>query len=169
MRTISDAVDRLIYSRVHKRCEAWVSTLDRERLGSFAVGGNDLLVAALARESILYKLGGIRLPSLALMADVVTLKILRATDSMENDDMSRVRAEALFWLGMKGGRLSARHAHGRMLYEPDIGDYSRRLRKVYDNPEALSFFENDVWNMEHIQRYIDNGVDASLAREVTIS
>lgn len=55
----------------------------------------------------------------------------------------------------RGGTISNRYV-----------DRFRLLRRVYENPDKLSFFEAGIWDDDFIYRCIADGVDASLAHEL---
>jgi len=136
----------------------WISTLPRERLGSFAVDA-ELLATHTVHERISV-LEDEDLYELAIEGSIASIG--EFLGELEYDGVytrlaARISYEYKMWESM-------RQAEKRGVeWEPLL---SAELDTVYVNPEMLHYFEVGIWNEEFISRCISDGMDAEIALSV---
>jgi len=149
----------------------FADSLDRTRLGSFAVPYEALV--AVYMEERMWLLEKDRLLCDGLTAVTARSQALIAITAVTGSDDERnvmhnnASAEVLFWWAETESSLWVDWKR-----QDEGGDWVPsgvvRLREVYNHPDMRSYFENDVWDKGFIRQCISEGVDADMARSLTI-
>ena len=142
------------YLELRKEAEDWVSALDRNPLGIFAVI-DKALVCAYAYRLVPY--------------DSELYEVINDEESPENHDInngvsdgsySKSMSELYFWLS------KSERADHRAIIKKHILGVSKtieRYQTIYDNGHAHNYFAVGIWDLDLVDLYITEGLDASIA------
>ena len=137
----------------------WIESLPRERLGSFAVDFEQLVMmeSTIRVEALNKDWIGTKVPS-TYWAGV------------PYEQMNIIITETYFWYLKSDNPKLVRYGEDfldTLAFSPNGQQVQRvwleRFRLIYHNPAALTYFEAGIWDMDVIQKMISDGVDAALA------
>ena len=166
--TVTNLVnDALAESRV------WFSTLDRSPLGSFAVNA-EVLIATQARERLGVNATDIKREAAWEVENALVSAMQAANiDGAGYSVFLPLRAEVMFWwLHCNDDRELVRYVEPQRAANTgavSMNELITRLETVYSNPTAHPYFEVGIWELELIERFIAEGVDAAMAAELVAS
>jgi len=153
------------YVQLDTEARIWAASLDRERLGSFAVD-LDTFVAVHIHRTLLHRYS----PSggAGFLGDIAKFAVDEAMEDalgyFSLEYALRARAEVFYWWSLgfstKKLRLWAEHV---LENDHEYAVYGSRIALMYRHPEYHSFFDAGIWDTALIARCVENAVDPQMA------
>jgi len=168
---LTSAFANRLYRDIESEAYAWVDTLPRHILGTFATESASIHLLSTAyalhrwsskkprflRWKFLFGMKHWNLVNDRIMRDIGALTTGRYRDSLFD-----VQAEVGFWIWHLGGRKITAEA---AMANESLSYQTKFVGIVYmaDNPGVVSFWDAGFREHDEIRRFVDNGIDVELA------
>jgi len=141
---------------------SWLASIDRSGLGRFATD-EKIIVAVQARERMRRE-GGKMDSHLGFRLDQEVANVYWEFTLRE---YASYCAEVFLWWGIYEPD-SIGYITERIYHEPYFDEDVDLLRRVYNNPDLLPFYEAGIWDEGFIAQCLENDIDASVALALSV-